>query len=79
MEENKTPPTPYLHSNSKVDDAQPVEVVGSCNLDIYTFPCDIQTLPSVNGSYWISPWIKKTENDTGSDGLCVNELEFYVS
>ncbi|CAI5685162.1 unnamed protein product [Oreochromis niloticus] len=53
MEEDKAPPAPYghLHSNSKVDDAQPVKVVSSCNLDIYTFPRDIQNCAHTFNSY----------------------------
>uniref|UniRef100_A0A668VSE9 Neurotransmitter-gated ion-channel transmembrane domain-containing protein n=1 Tax=Oreochromis aureus TaxID=47969 RepID=A0A668VSE9_OREAU len=88
MEEDKAPPAPYgyLHSNSKVDDAQPVKVVSSCNLDIYTFPRDIQNCAYTFNSYmhfgkrffllyyWISPRIKKTQNNIDTDGLYVNEL-----
>uniref|UniRef100_A0A8C4GHR3 5-hydroxytryptamine receptor 3A n=1 Tax=Dicentrarchus labrax TaxID=13489 RepID=A0A8C4GHR3_DICLA len=53
MDENTAPPVPYvyLYSNGMVHDAQPVKVVSSCNLDIYTFPFDIQNCTFTFNSY----------------------------
>ncbi|XP_034386298.1 5-hydroxytryptamine receptor 3A-like [Cyclopterus lumpus] len=53
MDENHAPFVPYvyLHSDGKVHDAKPVKVVSSCNLDIYTFPFDIQNCTLTFHSY----------------------------
>lgn len=53
MDENTAPFVPYvyLHSNGMVHDALPVRVVSSCNLDIYTFPFDIQNCTLTFNSY----------------------------
>ncbi|XP_027146050.1 5-hydroxytryptamine receptor 3A-like [Larimichthys crocea] len=53
MNENTAPPVPYvyLYSNGRVHDAHPVKVVSSCNLDIYTFPFDIQNCTFTFNSY----------------------------
>uniref|UniRef100_A0A3Q1IEE1 5-hydroxytryptamine receptor 3A-like n=1 Tax=Anabas testudineus TaxID=64144 RepID=A0A3Q1IEE1_ANATE len=44
MDENTAPDVPYVfvYNNGRIHDALPVKVVSSCNLDIYTFPFDIQ-------------------------------------
>lgn len=44
MDENTAPDVPYVfvYNNGKMHDALPVKIVSSCNLDIYTFPFDIQ-------------------------------------
>ncbi|XP_021173948.2 5-hydroxytryptamine receptor 3A [Fundulus heteroclitus] len=53
MEENKAPSVPYLHlhSDGRVHEALPVRVVSSCNLDIYSFPFDIQNCSLTFNSY----------------------------
>lgn len=53
MDENTAPFVPYVYlfSNGRVHDAQPVRVVSSCNLDIYTFPFDIQNCSMTFNSY----------------------------
>ncbi|XP_071318237.1 5-hydroxytryptamine receptor 3C-like [Trachinotus anak] len=53
MDKNTAPPVPYvyLHSDGVVRDALPVKVVSSCNLDIYTFPFDIQNCTLTFNSY----------------------------
>ncbi|XP_037325916.2 5-hydroxytryptamine receptor 3A-like [Pungitius pungitius] len=53
MDENTAPFVPYvyLYSDGRVNDAQPVRVVSSCNLDIYTFPFDIQNCSLTFNSY----------------------------
>ncbi|KAM9848887.1 5-hydroxytryptamine receptor 3A-like [Aulostomus maculatus] len=53
MDENTAPHVPYvyLHSDGKVHDAKPAKVVSSCNLDIYTFPFDIQNCTLTFNSY----------------------------
>ncbi|XP_039667475.1 uncharacterized protein LOC120565634 [Perca fluviatilis] len=53
MDENTAPFVPYvyLYSNGLVHDAKPVRVVSSCNLDIYTFPFDVQNCTMTFGSY----------------------------
>ncbi|XP_033477905.1 5-hydroxytryptamine receptor 3A-like [Epinephelus lanceolatus] len=53
MDENTAPFVPYvyLYSDGRVHDAQPVKVVSSCNLDIYTFPFDIQNCTLTFNSY----------------------------
>ncbi|XP_047442817.1 5-hydroxytryptamine receptor 3E-like [Mugil cephalus] len=58
MEENKAPPVPYLYlyNDGRVHDALPVKVVSSCNLDIYTFPFDIQNCTLTFNSYLHYVW-----------------------
>ncbi|XP_069009004.1 5-hydroxytryptamine receptor 3A-like [Embiotoca jacksoni] len=53
MDENSAPPVPYvyLHSDGLIHDAHPVRIVSSCNLDIYTFPFDIQNCSLTFNSY----------------------------
>ncbi|XP_072517209.1 5-hydroxytryptamine receptor 3C [Salminus brasiliensis] len=53
MDENKVPATYYLFVDHKgrVEDSLPVHVVSSCNLDIYTFPFDIQNCSYTFNSY----------------------------
>ncbi|XP_035863252.1 5-hydroxytryptamine receptor 3A-like [Sander lucioperca] len=53
MDENTAPFVPYvyLYSDGLVHDAQPVRVVSSCNLDIYTFPFDVQNCTMTFSSY----------------------------
>ncbi|KAJ0064988.1 hypothetical protein NL108_000956, partial [Boleophthalmus pectinirostris] len=53
MDENKAPSVPYvyLHSDGRINDGLPVKVVSSCNLDIYTFPFDIQNCTLTFNSY----------------------------
>ncbi|XP_045905955.1 5-hydroxytryptamine receptor 3A-like [Micropterus dolomieu] len=53
MDENTAPFVPYLYvnSNGMINDALPVKVVSSCNLDIYTFPFDIQNCTLTFNSY----------------------------
>lgn len=53
MDENKAPSVPYvfLYSDGKVHDALPVKVVSSCNLNIYTFPFDVQKCSLTFNSY----------------------------
>lgn len=53
MDENTAPVVPYvyLYSTGMLHDALPVRVVSSCNLDIYTFPFDIQNCTLTFNSY----------------------------
>lgn len=53
MDEDTAPPVPYVHlfSDGYVRDNKPVRVVSSCNLDIYTFPFDIQNCTFTFNSY----------------------------
>ncbi|KAF7667212.1 hypothetical protein LDENG_00072040 [Lucifuga dentata] len=53
MDENTAPHVPYvyLYSDGTVHDALPVKVVSSCNLNIYTFPFDIQNCTLTFNSY----------------------------
>lgn len=53
MDEDTAPQVPYvyLHNTGLVHDAKPVRVVSSCNLDIYTFPFDIQDCTLTFNSY----------------------------
>uniref|UniRef100_A0A8C1JUE9 5-hydroxytryptamine receptor 3A-like n=1 Tax=Cyprinus carpio TaxID=7962 RepID=A0A8C1JUE9_CYPCA len=41
----------YLYNNGKAEDRLPIHVISSCNLDIYTFPFDIQNCTYTFGSY----------------------------
>uniref|UniRef100_A0A672QQ52 5-hydroxytryptamine receptor 3A-like n=1 Tax=Sinocyclocheilus grahami TaxID=75366 RepID=A0A672QQ52_SINGR len=41
----------YLYNNGKAEDRLPVHLISSCNLDIYTFPFDIQNCTYTFGSY----------------------------
>ncbi|XP_073699886.1 5-hydroxytryptamine receptor 3A-like [Garra rufa] len=53
MDENKTPETQYLyvqHTGLVLDDL-PFHVISSCNMDIYTFPFDIQNCTFTFESY----------------------------
>ncbi|XP_034736547.1 5-hydroxytryptamine receptor 3A-like isoform X2 [Etheostoma cragini] len=56
MEKNSAPfvPYSYLFSNGFVFDEQPVKVISSCMLDIYTFPFDVQTCCLSFNSYLLS-------------------------
>ncbi|XP_061594965.1 5-hydroxytryptamine receptor 3A-like [Cololabis saira] len=53
MNENKAPKVPYVYvyNNGMIHDALPVKIVSSCNLDIYTFPFDIQNCTLTFNSY----------------------------
>ncbi|XP_037105053.1 5-hydroxytryptamine receptor 3E-like [Syngnathus acus] len=53
MDQDKAPIVPYVHlySDGKMLDAKPARVVSSCNLDIYTFPFDIQNCSLTYGSF----------------------------
>ncbi|KAK7889365.1 hypothetical protein WMY93_024925 [Mugilogobius chulae] len=53
MDENKAPFVPYVYlfNDGQINDALPVKVVSSCNLDIYTFPFDIQNCTLTFNSY----------------------------
>lgn len=53
MDENTAPSVPYVHlySDGRVRDSKPIRVVSSCNLDIYTFPFDIQDCTLTFNSY----------------------------
>ncbi|XP_057696051.1 5-hydroxytryptamine receptor 3C-like [Corythoichthys intestinalis] len=53
MEKNTAQFTPYVvvFNNGMVMDIQPVRVVSSCRLDIYTFPFDIQNCTLTFNSY----------------------------
>ncbi|KAM6938599.1 5-hydroxytryptamine receptor 3A-like [Lycodopsis pacificus] len=53
MDENRAPSVPYmyLHSDGRMHEAKPLRVVSSCNLDIYTFPFDIQNCTMTFNSY----------------------------
>ncbi|XP_036442848.1 5-hydroxytryptamine receptor 3A-like [Colossoma macropomum] len=53
MDENKVPATFYVYVNhtGHVTDALPFHVISSCNLDIYTFPFDIQNCSYTFNSY----------------------------
>uniref|UniRef100_A0A3Q2TZU7 Neurotransmitter-gated ion-channel ligand-binding domain-containing protein n=1 Tax=Fundulus heteroclitus TaxID=8078 RepID=A0A3Q2TZU7_FUNHE len=53
MEENKAPTVPYvyLYDDGTVKNSFPVRVVSSCNLNIYTFPFDIQNCSLTFNSY----------------------------
>ncbi|XP_078114927.1 5-hydroxytryptamine receptor 3E-like isoform X2 [Sander vitreus] len=56
MEKNSAQfvPYSYLFSNGFVFDEQPVKVISSCRLDIYTFPFDTQTCCLSFNSYLLS-------------------------
>uniref|UniRef100_A0A3Q3K2F7 5-hydroxytryptamine (serotonin) receptor 3B n=2 Tax=Monopterus albus TaxID=43700 RepID=A0A3Q3K2F7_MONAL len=53
MEKNTAPFVPYTYvfSDGTIFDPQPVKVVSSCRLDIYTFPFDTQTCTLTFTSY----------------------------
>ncbi|XP_058494167.1 5-hydroxytryptamine receptor 3C-like isoform X1 [Solea solea] len=53
MDDNEAPHVPYvyLYSNGLVWESRPARVVSSCNLDIYTFPFDIQNCTLTFNSY----------------------------
>ncbi|KAK2907227.1 hypothetical protein Q8A67_006212 [Cirrhinus molitorella] len=53
VDENKVPDTYYLYvqNTGKVVDDLPFHVISSCNLDIYTFPFDIQNCTFTFNSY----------------------------
>ncbi|KAM4575504.1 5-hydroxytryptamine receptor 3A-like [Fundulus diaphanus] len=53
MEENKAPSVPYVYlfDDGTVKNSFPVRVVSSCNLNIYTFPFDIQKCSLTFNSY----------------------------
>ncbi|XP_055072672.2 5-hydroxytryptamine receptor 3C [Misgurnus anguillicaudatus] len=53
VDENKVPDTYYLYvtHDGRAIDSIPVHVISSCNLDIYTFPFDIQNCTFTFNSY----------------------------
>ncbi|XP_051549326.1 5-hydroxytryptamine receptor 3C-like [Myxocyprinus asiaticus] len=53
MDENRAPDTYYLYAyfNGQVMDDIPFHVISSCNLDIYTFPFDVQNCTFTFNSY----------------------------
>ena len=53
MEANTGPETyyVYVYSDGTVVDMAPLKVISSCNLDIYTFPFDIQNCSYSFNSY----------------------------
>uniref|UniRef100_A0A672N2S8 5-hydroxytryptamine receptor 3A-like n=1 Tax=Sinocyclocheilus grahami TaxID=75366 RepID=A0A672N2S8_SINGR len=53
MDENKSPDTYYLYvqHTGKVMDDLPIHVISSCNMDIYSFPFDIQNCTFTFNSY----------------------------
>lgn len=53
MAQNIAPSVPYLHvhSDGMIYDYSPVRVVSSCNLNIYTFPFDVQNCTFTFNSY----------------------------
>ncbi|XP_061681476.1 uncharacterized protein LOC133503673 isoform X2 [Syngnathoides biaculeatus] len=53
MDQDKAPFVPYLnlHSDGKMHDSKPARVVSTCNLDIYTFPFDVQDCTLTFGSF----------------------------
>ncbi|KAM9504396.1 5-hydroxytryptamine receptor 3A-like [Salvelinus alpinus] len=53
MDENRSPIVPYVYIKHTgiVRDANPVRVVSSCNLEIYTFPFDVQNCTFTFRSY----------------------------
>uniref|UniRef100_A0A8C7LPN1 Neurotransmitter-gated ion-channel ligand-binding domain-containing protein n=1 Tax=Oncorhynchus mykiss TaxID=8022 RepID=A0A8C7LPN1_ONCMY len=53
MDENRAPIVPYVYIKHSgiVRDANPVRVVSSCNLEIYTFPFDVQNCTFTFRSY----------------------------
>uniref|UniRef100_A0A8C7IUL1 5-hydroxytryptamine receptor 3A n=1 Tax=Oncorhynchus kisutch TaxID=8019 RepID=A0A8C7IUL1_ONCKI len=53
MDENRAPIVPYVYIKHTgiVRDANPVRVVSSCNLEIYTFPFDVQNCTFTFRSY----------------------------
>ncbi|XP_056615811.1 5-hydroxytryptamine receptor 3C-like [Triplophysa dalaica] len=53
IDENRVPETYYLYvyHNGKIYDSLPFHVISSCNMDIYTFPFDIQNCTFTFNSY----------------------------
>uniref|UniRef100_A0A3B3QS47 5-hydroxytryptamine receptor 3A-like n=1 Tax=Paramormyrops kingsleyae TaxID=1676925 RepID=A0A3B3QS47_9TELE len=53
MDRDTSPRIPYVHLDSSgyVTDSRPVRSVSSCNLDIYTFPFDVQNCSLTFNSY----------------------------
>ncbi|KAJ8374257.1 hypothetical protein SKAU_G00048370 [Synaphobranchus kaupii] len=55
MDADRSPSAPfvYLTNRGHVIDSRPVRVVSSCNLDIYTFPFDVQNCSLTFNSYML--------------------------
>ncbi|XP_048860011.1 5-hydroxytryptamine receptor 3C-like [Brienomyrus brachyistius] len=53
MDDDTSPKTTYvyLYSSGLVSDSRPVRAISSCNLDIYTFPFDVQNCSLTFNSY----------------------------
>uniref|UniRef100_A0A8C1EXU9 5-hydroxytryptamine receptor 3A-like n=1 Tax=Cyprinus carpio carpio TaxID=630221 RepID=A0A8C1EXU9_CYPCA len=62
MDENKCPDTYYLYvkNTGEVMDDLPIHVISSCNMDIYTFPFDIQNCTFTFNSYKLTEELNKT-------------------
>ncbi|XP_042561284.1 5-hydroxytryptamine receptor 3A-like [Clupea harengus] len=71
VDENNAPETFYVSVSHTgvVQDSLPVEVISSCNLDIYNFPFDIQ-----NCSYTFNSWIHHADEIQLSFGKQVEEM-----
>ncbi|XP_076131736.1 5-hydroxytryptamine receptor 3A-like [Alosa pseudoharengus] len=71
VDENNAPETYYVtvSHTGEVQDALPVEVISSCNLDIFKFPFDIQ-----NCSYTFNSWIHHVDEIQLSFGNQVEEM-----
>uniref|UniRef100_A0A673GUF0 5-hydroxytryptamine receptor 3A-like n=1 Tax=Sinocyclocheilus rhinocerous TaxID=307959 RepID=A0A673GUF0_9TELE len=64
MDENKSPDTYYLYvqHTGKVMDDLPIHVISSCNMDIYSFPFDIQNCTFTFNSYKLTGKLHLTMN-----------------
>uniref|UniRef100_A0A8C5E8L4 5-hydroxytryptamine receptor 3A-like n=1 Tax=Gouania willdenowi TaxID=441366 RepID=A0A8C5E8L4_GOUWI len=88
MNENSAPSVPYVYLDYDgwVKDAHPVKVVSSCNLDIYTFPFDIQNCTFTFNSYIhhardikiMLGLLDITFHDFNVDEYSIDEIAFHI-
>uniref|UniRef100_A0A3B4TMX4 5-hydroxytryptamine receptor 3A-like n=1 Tax=Seriola dumerili TaxID=41447 RepID=A0A3B4TMX4_SERDU len=90
MDEDKSPKTPYvyLYNTGRVFDDKPVRVVSSCQLEIYTFPFDIQNCSLSFGPHlhlgkstkgeWELADIKVTSNTLELTDGSYSDITFYI-
>ena len=71
MNENTAPFVPYLHvqSDGMIHDYMPLRVLSSCNLNIYTFPFDVQNCTFTFNSYTHKGKAKQKQKTPQSSGL----------
>ncbi|CAL8393568.1 unnamed protein product [Boreogadus saida] len=77
MNENTAPFVPYLHvrSDGMIHDDMPLRVLSSCNLNIYTFPFDVQNCTFTFNSYTHTVRDIRLKLDRPASAILKNSLD----